>query len=205
MAGNERFELASSSSVWGFTANYPDGPRGSFSGPNFDRSGSFKESAESRMFGSGMGTSRGSGSLTGDLPPFRQSLMLEPIVMGEQKYTRSGELRRVLGISVGCTSEDNSFGATHLKPSPAVAMEDLKRVRASIIDTSIKARGRTKKLEELLHNLGKYHEAVTSKKQRRNELLKIERSGGLNLKMGIQIQRTSPELVTQKLDDRPKN
>ncbi|KAM7463800.1 hypothetical protein LguiA_031921 [Lonicera macranthoides] len=205
MAGNARFQLTSASSELGFAGNYPNEKRRNHYGPSMDRSGSFREGVESRMFGSGVSISRGNGSFTGDLPPLSQCLFLEPIVMGDQKFTRSGELRRVMGFSGGCSSEDNSFGAAHLKPSPPLAMEDLKRFISSVIDTCKKARGRAKKLDEHLHKLTKYCDAITSKKQQRNEILTNERSNGLNLKMGALIHRNPPDLVSQKLEDRPKN
>lgn len=140
MAGNSRFELTSASPESSFAGNYQIGQRGSYSSPALDRSGSFREGAESRMFGSGKATSRGSAMLTGELPALSQCLLLEPILMGDQKKnTRSVELRKVLGFTIGCSSEDNSFSAAHLKNSPPVA-EELKRLKASVVDTCVKAR-----------------------------------------------------------------
>nr|GMD01913.1 uncharacterized protein LOC109148070 [Ipomoea batatas] len=139
MAGNARFELKSASPDSGFAGNYSNGQRVSYTGPTLDRSGSFNEGAGNRMFGYGKGTSRASGTLTGDIPPVLQCLMLEQIPIGEPKYNRSVELRRVLGLSVGSTSEDNSFGPAHLKPSPPVSMDEVKRFRANLIDTCSKA------------------------------------------------------------------
>ncbi|KAL2541497.1 hypothetical protein Adt_02475 [Abeliophyllum distichum] len=205
MAGNSRFELTSGSPESSFVGNYQIGQRGSYSSPALDRSGSFREGAESRMFGSGKATSRGSAMLAGDLPALSQCLLLEPIVMGDQKYTRSGELRRVLGSSVGCSSEDNSFGAAHLKNSPPVAVEELKRLKASFADTCVKASGRAKKLDEHLNKLNKYFEGITSKKLQRNELSTNERSGSSNLKIGTQVNRSSLEIGNQKFEERPKN
>ncbi|THG08854.1 hypothetical protein TEA_017880 [Camellia sinensis var. sinensis] len=204
MAGNARFESTSGSPELGFVGNYPNGPRGSYPGLSLDRSGSFREGGESRVFGSGTGISRASG---GNLPPLSQCLMLEPIIMGDQKYTRSGELelRRVLNISVGSASEENSFGVAHSRPTPLVATEELKRYKESILDANNKARGRGKKLDQHLLKLNKYFEAVNSKKQQRNEFSTNERSGGLNLKMGTQIHRNPPDLAAQRITDRAKN
>lgn len=140
MAGNSRYELNSTSSELGFVGNYPNGQRGNHFGRTLDRFGSFREGTENRIVGSGIGTSRGSGTLLVELPPLPQCLMLDPILMADQKYTRFGELRRVIGLSIGSTSEDNSFGATHLKSSPALASEDVKRFKSSVVDTCIKAR-----------------------------------------------------------------
>lgn len=62
-------------------------------------------------------------------------------------------------------------------------------------------RGRAKKLDEQLHKLNKYSDAVNSKKQQRNELSINERPGGLNSKMSTQIHRNPPDLVTQRFED----
>lgn len=140
MAENMRFESCSASpEEYAFVGSYTNGQRGSYTGVSLDRSGSFREEGESRVFGSTM-SSRGSATSTGDLPLLSECLMLDPITMGDQKYTRSGELRRVLGISFGSTVEDNIFGSAHSKPLPPVAIEELKRFKATVRDASIKAR-----------------------------------------------------------------
>ena len=56
-------------------------------------------------------------------------------------------------------------------------------------------------MDEHLHKLDKYFEAVSSKKQQRNDLSANERSTGL--KLGNPINRT--DLVTQRLENRAKN
>nr|XP_023881659.1 uncharacterized protein LOC111994033 isoform X2 [Quercus suber] len=204
MAGNVRFESCSASpEKFAFGGSYTNGQRGSYTGASLDRSGSFREDGESHVFGS-ITCSRGSATSMGDLPPLSECLMLDFIKMGDQRYTRSGELRRLLGISFGSSVEDNSFGAAHSKPPPPVAMEDLKRFKASLRDASDKARGRAKKLDDSLTKLNKYCEALNSKKPQRSDMTN-ERSGGSNLlKMGNQIQRTPTDLA-QILEDRPKN
>ncbi|KAL3520888.1 hypothetical protein ACH5RR_019037 [Cinchona calisaya] len=203
MAGNGRFELTSSSPDSSFPGNYAQ--RGVYSGPSLDRSGSFRETSDGRVFNSGKGTLRGSGTSTGDVSSLSQCLMLEPIVMGDQKCKRSVELKKVLSVSGGGTSEDNSFGATHLRNSVPVAIEDLKRFRSNVADSCIIASGRAKKLDEHLHKLSKYFEATSSKKQQRNEVLTNERSGSSSLKMGNQMHRSPSDFVHQKLEDRSKN
>ncbi|KAM3282772.1 putative protein isoform X1 [Capsicum chacoense] len=200
MAGNGRFNLTSASSDSGFVGNYANGPKGSYMGPTMDRSGSFRESSDTRIFGSGKGASRGTGAVVGDLPSLLQCLMLEPIVMSDQKYTRSGELRRMFGLTVGSTSE-NSFGAAHLKSSLPLSVDELKKFRDSVAETCNKASGRAKKFDEYLHKLAKYSEGIPSKKQQRNEQLTNERLGGSR----TQIHRGPSDLVTQKTEERPKN
>ncbi|XP_073122098.1 uncharacterized protein [Henckelia pumila] len=156
------------------------------------------------MFGFGKATPRGSAT-SSDMPTLSQCLMLDPVVVGEKKNAHSVELRRVLGFSVGSSSEDNSFGAAYPKNLSPLAVEELKRLRTSVADSCVKASGRAKRLDEHLNKLHKYYDAMTSKKQQRLELMTNERSSGSNLKIGSQMHRNSPELGNQKLDDRPKN
>ena len=94
------------------------------------------------MLGSGnnLNSSSSSGITSSDMPPLPQYLPLDPITLGSQRYTRSGELRRVLGVSVGNTSEDHSFGTPHPKPMAPVALGELKHFKESVQDTSRKAR-----------------------------------------------------------------
>jgi hypothetical protein len=90
------------------------------------------------MFNSGNNSSRGSATPSPDMPPLPQFLPLDPIILGNPKYKRSGELRRVLGVP--STSDDHSFGVAHPKPPPPVATEELKHFKESVQDTSKKAR-----------------------------------------------------------------
>ncbi|XP_057803647.1 uncharacterized protein LOC131018971 isoform X2 [Salvia miltiorrhiza] len=205
MDGSSRFELMSASPDTNFAGNYQSSQRG-YSSPSLGRSSSFREGSESRNISSGKANSRGSAISPGDVPSLSQCLILEPIVMGDPRHARFGELRRVLANSVGSNSEENTFGSAHLKNSPPAAVEELKRLRASVADTCVKASGRAKKFDEHLSKLNKYVEALPSKKpqQLRNELLTNERSSGATLKIS-QIHRNSSELGSQKFDDRSKN
>ncbi|XP_031282718.1 uncharacterized protein LOC116141341 [Pistacia vera] len=139
MAGNVRFESSSASPEdLASSGNYPNGQRGIYS---LDRSGSFLEGSESRMFSSVSSMSRGMATPTGDVPSLSQWLTLDPITMVDQKYTRLGDLiRKALGPSLGTTAEENAFGAAHAKPPLAVATEELKRFKANVLDGSNKAR-----------------------------------------------------------------
>ncbi|XP_038688946.1 uncharacterized protein LOC119988101 isoform X2 [Tripterygium wilfordii] len=206
MAGNVRFNSNSvSPDDLAYAANYPDGQRVNYPNAGLDRSGSFRESAENRMFSYGASTSRACASSSGDLPRLTQCLTLDPISLGDQKYTRLCEVRRVLGISLGSSSEENSFGAAHTKFLPPVATEELKRFKASVLDASLKARGRAKRLNESLQKLNKHCEALNSKKQQRNDSFTSEKSGGLNiLKTGMQSHRNPSDLGSQRLEDRTK-
>ncbi|XP_047979311.1 uncharacterized protein LOC125221228 [Salvia hispanica] len=205
MDGNSRFDLMSASPDTNFAGNYQSSQRG-YTSPSLGRSSSFREGSESRNISSGKANSRGSVISPGDVPSLSQCLILEPIVMGDPRHARYGELRRVLSNSVGSNLEENSFGLAHLKNSPPAAVEELKRLRASVADTCFKASGRARKFDEHLNKLSKYVEALPSKKpqQLRNEQLSNERSSGATLKIS-QIHRNSSELGSQKFDVRSKN
>ncbi|KAG8380646.1 hypothetical protein BUALT_Bualt06G0037400 [Buddleja alternifolia] len=205
MDGNTRFELSSASPDSSFSGNYQNGQRGS-SAPTLGRPSSFREGAESRNSGYGKANSKGSANSSGDVPSLSHSLMLGSIVMGDPKYARSSDLRRVLGFSVAGGSEDNPVAGAHLKNSSPVAVEELKQLRASVAETCVKASARAKKLDEHLNKLNKYFEVMPSKKQQqRNEMLTNERSSGSTFKIGSQMHRNPSELGSQKFDDRPKN
>ncbi|XP_022729015.1 uncharacterized protein LOC111284573 isoform X2 [Durio zibethinus] len=157
------------------------------------------------MLSSGNSLSRGTAGLSSDMPPLPQCLPLEPITLGNQKYTRSGELSRVLGVPLRTsTVEDHSFGVSNPKPSPPVATEELKSFKESVQDASRKARDRAKKLRESISKLEKYKEFLSSKKRQRSDL-SSERTSGVSIaKMGSQIHRNAHDIMNRRLEDRPK-
>ncbi|XP_039132939.1 uncharacterized protein LOC120269999 isoform X2 [Dioscorea cayenensis subsp. rotundata] len=201
MAGSMRAELASSSLDGStFSATYPTGQRGSYSGASLDRSGSFRESLENRIMASGPGASRTS-SPTVDVPPPSQHLLLDTISMSEPKYPRTGELRRVLGVSL----EEHSFGSVQSKPIPPIALEELKRFKASLLESSLRARDRAKLLNDSIVKLEKYRSLFPRKRQR-NETPLVEKPGGPSLlKTGNQVHQSPPDLVVQRSEERAKN
>ncbi|KAF5204852.1 spectrin beta chain, brain [Thalictrum thalictroides] len=203
MAGSTRFELAAGSPEGSsFPSTYPNGQRGNYSGASLDRSGSFREGVENRTLNSGPGSSRGSTPLSVETSP-SQFLNLEQILPADQKFTRSGELRRALGVTLTSTSEDHSFGAAYSKLPPPIAAEDIKRFKASVLDTYTKTRDRSKKLTESIAKLDKYRQVLSSKK-RRTDI--SERSGGAGmLKIGNSNHQSPSDIVTQRLEDRNKN
>ncbi|XP_010520439.1 PREDICTED: uncharacterized protein LOC104799550 isoform X4 [Tarenaya hassleriana] len=126
------------------------------------------------MLGSGNNLTRGV-----DVPPLPQCLPLEPIRLGNQKYTRSGELRRVLGVSSITSSEDSTFGFSCPKSSPPVVTGELKHFKERMQDTSREAGA--KKLGESIFKLDKYAEVLTSKKRRRSDISPGERMDAVNM------------------------
>ncbi|KAM1100254.1 hypothetical protein FF1_006701 [Malus domestica] len=158
------------------------------------------------MLCSGNNLNRGTATLSSAMPPLLQCLPLEPIMLSNQKYTRSGELRRVLGFPLGSLTDDHSLGVFHLKPPPPVATEELKHFKESVQDASRKARDRAKMLRESIFKLDKYREALSSKKRQRSDLSSSERSNGVNVvKLGSQIYKNPRENMTQRFEDRAKS
>ncbi|XVE59561.1 hypothetical protein DITRI_Ditri05aG0055900 [Diplodiscus trichospermus] len=157
------------------------------------------------MLNSGNNLNRGNAGLSSDMPSLPQCLPLEPITLGNQKYTRSGELSRVLGFPLrSSASDDHSFGLSHPKPSAPVATEELKNFKESVQDASRKARDRVKKLRESISKLDRYKEALSSKKRQRSDF-SSERSSVVNIaKIGSQTHRNAHDIMTQRSDDRPK-
>ena len=140
MAGNVRFESSNSAiqDELGFGGSYSNGQRMSQTSSSLDRSGNYRDGGESRMFGLGSSSSRGIASSTGDLPTLSQFLLLDPIKLGEHKYPRPEELKKVFEMSFGTNVEDSSFGPGRLKLP--LAVEELKRFRACVLEATNKAR-----------------------------------------------------------------
>jgi len=88
--------------------------------------------------GNNLNSNSSSGITSSDMPPLPQCLPLDSITVGNRKYT--GELRRVLGVSAGNTSEDQSFGGPHPKPMAPGSSGELKHFKESVQDASRKAR-----------------------------------------------------------------
>ncbi|KAJ6790971.1 Uncharacterized protein M6B38_246545 [Iris pallida] len=153
-------------------------------------------------FGTNAGTFRESLMVSGvparsvAAPPVAEAaLALEPFATSELRSARSGELRRVLGISV----ED------HSKPSlPPISWEELKRFRVGIQESSSRARDRAKVLQEFIVKLDKYRNSVSRKRQK-NESPSEKVNGSNLLKTGGHMHQTAPDLLSQRLEDRTKN
>uniref|UniRef100_A0A1J3F073 Uncharacterized protein n=1 Tax=Noccaea caerulescens TaxID=107243 RepID=A0A1J3F073_NOCCA len=156
------------------------------------------------MLGSGNNLSRGTLGLSSDTPNLSQVLTLEPIRLGNQNYTRSGELRRVLGVPSRASSEENSFGMSHPKPTPPVTTEELMHFKESVQDTSREAGDLAKKLSESIFKLDKYAETLSSKKRRRNDIPPGERMDAANFdKVRNQVPRTQDSMA-QRSEERKK-
>lgn len=89
------------------------------------------------MLGNGKNCSKGSTMLPSETPSL--PLHLDPIVLGNQKSSRTVELKRVLRASLGGTSEGHSLGGDQNRPASSGASEELKNFKESMQDCSKKA------------------------------------------------------------------
>ncbi|KAG8053831.1 hypothetical protein GUJ93_ZPchr0001g30177 [Zizania palustris] len=143
----------------------------------------------------------GAGAPRGPAEPLTQCLPLEPIPVGDHKQSRATELRRVLGVTA---EAEQSFGLLQTKPLPSIASEELKRIRGGVVESSTKAREKTKSLQEYIQKLDRYRNAITRRRQR-SEGGVTERSSGSgsgSLRMGAQNNAENPG---QRLEERAKS
>ncbi|XP_042439309.1 uncharacterized protein LOC122024705 isoform X1 [Zingiber officinale] len=197
MAGSTRTESASSSMDGpNFAPAYQNGQRGTHLGPGLERSGGFRESLENRSLFAGPGTLRNAAS-SSEIPTVLQYLPFEIFSWVEQKCSRTGEIRRVLGVTV----EDHTFGSAQSKPIPPIAPEDLKRLKGNIYESSNRARERSKLLHDSVVKLDRYRNLVSRRRQRTDQ--SNDKSGTSNpVKMGSQTHQSPTELASPRLEDR---
>ncbi|XP_058110303.1 uncharacterized protein LOC131253351 isoform X2 [Magnolia sinica] len=214
MASSSKFELSSGSS----DGPYPSGQRGSYAAASLDRSGSFREGMENRASAL-PGMSRSGSTLSHiDMMNFLQSLPFDAKVMvAEQKFPRQGELKRVLMSALSISPSDSLSGAFSGKPLPASSLEELRRVRATLHENSVKASDLAKSLNDGISKIDKYCQGAPSRKrsrpdvssERSNVLLLGDRSvqGGTVSKMGSQSHLNSSgfELGPQKSEEKTRN
>ncbi|XP_020246907.1 uncharacterized protein LOC109824683 [Asparagus officinalis] len=201
MVGSTRAELASSGLEGSsFASAFPNGQRGAYSGSHIDRLGSFRESLESRLMASGPMASRNAAA-SADVSLVTQFMSLEPFPTNELKNVRSGELRRVLGISV----EDHSFGSLQSKPLPPISWDELKRFRGNVEETRCRAKERGKSLQNSLVKLDKVRNIVSKKRQRSGNQFNEKSSSSNLLKIGSQMHQNPPDFVGQRVEERTKN
>lgn len=134
MAGGTRSELASSSPEGSaFTTSYLNGQRGSYTGPSMDRSGSFREGLDCRVFSSGAGVTRSPTSVAvTETRPLSSGLMLEPLSFGDQRHNRLGDLRKALGLAF-----DDQIRVAQFKPLPS---EEFKNFKLALQEVPSRAR-----------------------------------------------------------------
>lgn len=138
MASSGKFDLSSAS---------PDRPLynsaqrgGSYTGASLDRSSSFRENMENPILSSLPSMSRSTSTVTQtDVTNFLQCLRFDPKTMAaEHKFNRYGDFKRLATAVIGSPDESpsGSLKGKMLNSSP----DDLKRLRAGLRESSIKAR-----------------------------------------------------------------
>ncbi|XP_065848975.1 uncharacterized protein [Euphorbia lathyris] len=214
MATSSKFDLSSDGSD---RPLYASGQRGSHLTAQLDRSGSFRESIENPILSSLPNMTRSSSVLAqGDVVNFFQCMHFDPkVVAPEHKSNRQGDFKRHLNIALGVPVEDSSSGSSKGKlPAP----EEIKRARAGLRESSVKARERMKLFNEALSVFNKFFPSIPSKKRSRsdgfsserpNALLSNDRStlGPSLSKMGMHNHAVGGayELEQQKSEERTKN
>ncbi|KAJ7516526.1 hypothetical protein O6H91_22G061500 [Diphasiastrum complanatum] len=140
-----------------------------------ERPGFFRDTHEGRsqMLG---GSSGGRGVSAGntvsshvELPPLSQVLVLEMISLGEQKFARQLELRRAINAAVGSSTDDPSLGSVQAKSLESLGIEELKRIKSSILDNISRARERSRHLAEAVVKLDKYCSVLQARKRSRSD------------------------------------
>jgi hypothetical protein len=136
MASNPKLDSSSSS---------PDGvPYGSqrsnySNSSNVERSGNNRDGHDGGRSGLGTGgvgvVNASGGGGGGEVPPLSQVLYLETLSVTERRAGRHSELKRAINAAVGTVSvEDPSLGSVQSRPLEAFGPEDLRRVKASVIE-----------------------------------------------------------------------
>lgn len=181
MAGSTKAESASNSfDGSNFGSGFSNGQRGILS-----RSGSFRNAAMS----------------SAEIPHANQYMSLEPYGTNDLKNVRSGELRRVLGVSL----EDHLVGFSHWKPPPPVSWEELKRFKGTIEENSSRAKDRVKSLQDSVLKLDRYRNLISKKHQRIENQSNDKSSNSNLLKTESQAHQRICENLNPKLEKKTRN
>ncbi|KAG7984023.1 hypothetical protein I3843_04G136200 [Carya illinoinensis] len=216
MATSSKFDLSSGSPD---RPLYTSGQRGSHIAAPLDRSGSFRENMENPILSSLPNMSRSSSAATqGDVVNFFQFLRLDPkLLAAEHKSNRQVDLKRHVSLALSASPDDSSSGSLKGKLLSSPVPEEVKRVKAGLRESSVKARERIKTFNESLSVFNKFFPTVPSKKRSRLEGFSNDRSSMLSSdrsvlgpsvgKIGNQCHAATSgfELEQQKLEERPKN
>lgn len=174
MATSSKFDISSSS---------PDrtlyAPRGSYTAGSLDRSGSFRENMENPILSSLPSMSRSSSAVSqGDVRSFLQCLRFDPKQMAaDPKFNRPVDFKRLTSVAFGIPVDDSPSASSKVKPTPS--LEELKRLKAGLRESSSKARERLKIFTEALSAMYKYFPSIPSRKRSRSDVLSADRSNNL--------------------------
>ncbi|XP_061995549.1 uncharacterized protein LOC133713510 isoform X2 [Rosa rugosa] len=217
MATSSKFDLSSGSPD---RPLYTSGQRGSHMAASLERPGSFRESMENPILSSLPNMSRSTSAIAqGDVTNFLQCLRFDPKqVAAEHKSNRQGDLKRLVNVALSISPDESPSSSVKGKLLPAPLPEDVKRVKAGLRESIVKARERVKIFNEALSVFNKVFPSVPSKKRSRTENFSNERSGvvlptdrsmmGPSMgKIGMQSHAVAGgfELEQQKSEERTKN
>ncbi|CAK9177122.1 unnamed protein product [Ilex paraguariensis] len=216
MAASSKFDLSSGSPD---RPLYSTGQRGSYTAASLDRSGSFRENIENPILSALPNMSRSSSAVTqGDVMNFTRCLQFDPKSMvADHKLNRHGDFRRLTSAALCVSPDDSPSASLKGKLTPSHPPEELKRLKAGLRESYIKARERVKIFSEALAAMNKCFPVASRKRSRSdvlsgdrsNALIPTDRSGlGTGVgKMGAQSHTiaTSFELEQQKPEERTKN
>lgn len=209
MASSGKFDL---STVSPDRTLYNSAQRGSYTAASLDRSSSFRDNMENPILSSLPSMSRSTSTVTQvDVTNFLQCLRFDPKSMAaDHKFNRPGDFRRLASAVLGSPDESPSKGKL---PNSS---DDLKRLKAGLRESTIKARERVKVFSETLSGINKFFPSIPSRKRSRGpDGLPGDRSTGLLLnrapmgtpKMGAQSHSLTNtfDFDQQKVEERGKN
>ncbi|XP_042488480.1 uncharacterized protein LOC122068667 isoform X2 [Macadamia integrifolia] len=215
MAASSKFDPSSGNTD---RPTYPSMQRGMYTAASLDRSGSFREGMDNRISTS-PSMSRSSSSVTqGDVINFFHGLPFNTKLMApDHRCPRLGEVKRVITSACGVSPDDSLSLSLNGKPSPAFSLEELKRVRTNISESSNRARERLKTLEEAASKFDKCFPSISARKRSRVDISLSDRSsaslpcdravlGGNMTKLGTQnhVMTSNFDIDPQKLEERSK-
>ncbi|XP_012443568.2 uncharacterized protein LOC105768266 isoform X1 [Gossypium raimondii] len=217
MAMSSKFDLSSGSPD---RPLYTSGQRGAYLAAQLDRSGSFRETMENQILPSLSGMSR-SGSVVAqeDVSNFFQCLRFNPkVVASDHKSSRQGDFKRHINVALGISADESPTVLSKGKLLPSPIPEEIKRLKAGLRDSSVKARERMKTFNEALSVFNKFFPSIPSKKRSRSDSFSGDRcnallSSGRSIlgptigKMGMHNLSVAGdfEFEQQKSEERPKN
>ncbi|KAF9612584.1 hypothetical protein IFM89_002180 [Coptis chinensis] len=212
MATSSKFDLSAGSPD---RPNFPGGQRGAYTAASL--SGSFREGMDNRILSSHPSMSRSAATSShGDVSNFFHGLPFDTkLLAAGHKFPRQGDLNRVMTSTLGNSPGDLVSGSLNNKLSVS-SLEELKRVKASLHDNSVRARDRVKILNETTSKLDKCFPNFLTRKRSRSDLppsdrpnssLLVDRTvnGGGIAKVATQSQTSAFETETPKLEEKTKN
>ncbi|TYH69154.1 hypothetical protein ES332_D05G036300v1 [Gossypium tomentosum] len=175
---------------------------------------------ENQILPSLSGKSR-SGSVVAqeDVSNFFQCLRFNPkVVASDHKSSRQGDFKRHINVALGISADESPTVLSKGKLLPSPIPEEIKRLKAGLRDSSVKARERMKTFNEALSVFNKFFPSIPSKKRSRSDSFSGDRcnallSSGRSIlgpaigKMGMHNLSVAGdfEFEQQKSEERPKN